>query len=300
MKSTTLALLGIATGGALLAVVRSRASSSPHAPTPTPTPNVPPGCVWDATLGRPLCPGALIPGQVSNADGRRVLLDLRAQAFPGVSPGALAFVPAGFDPRAPFDLVLYFRGHNNCVEVVAGTAPGACRASNIVGQFLDATRGRNALLLLPELRREQATGDPGQLARAGGAQALVDEALAVLGVTARPARVVALAHSGGYVALAHAARVAGLTGVGLLDALYGSEGSFRAFAADPTHRLVNVYGSSTATQSERLAAAIPGAVLRRTPGRFAPGPRVAFQRSGLAHDEVARQEFGPVLRALLP
>ena len=63
------------------------------------------------------------------------------------------------------------------------------------------------VLKCPSVAYDQASADPGQLAQPGFLGDLVDEALAALGVSTWPGRVVVSTHSGGYKAAAAAALV---------------------------------------------------------------------------------------------
>lgn len=212
----------------------------------------------------------------ARVSGATALYELRSQAFPGRGPGVLVHVPDGFDPSAPLDLLVYFRGWNSCVTVLAGDAPAPCtpggrvrKHSDLVGQFDRA--GVNALLVMPELRVEEATGDPGQLgARDGFARFLAEllETLGPLGVSG-VRRVALAAHSGGYVATAAVIQRGGvaLTGpVGLFDALYGESSVFEQTALSGV-RLFDLYTSAGGTDDNsralgaRLQSRMGGVVL---------------------------------------
>jgi hypothetical protein len=252
---------------------------------------------------------------------------LETQPFPSqAGPGALVHVPPGFEASRPLDLVIYFRGWSSCVTAVAGAERAACRpggpthrASLLTQQFDRANV--HALLVLPELRIEQATGDPGRLGRAGGLAAFLDELLGdklagVLGPgrsTSSVRRVILAAHSGGYGATASCLRVGGVpvSQAWLYDALYGELDTFADFGrqclagATPGMRLLSVYATGAPRENSlalarRLQRGAFGAnVVLRDALEVPTAPDLAgaavFARARMAHDEVPRHLFLPSL-----
>ncbi|HEY5952265.1 MAG TPA: hypothetical protein VIV40_42500, partial [Kofleriaceae bacterium] len=55
-------------------------------------------------------------------------LTISAGAFPPSPdhPSVLVYVPEGFDPTPPIDLVVYIHGFNNCVENIVRDTGQAC------------------------------------------------------------------------------------------------------------------------------------------------------------------------------
>jgi hypothetical protein len=259
------------------------------------------------------------------ATGRTLPLWLDHGAFPRdpAHPSALVYVPRGFDPTPPVDLVVYVHGFYNCVTNVIAATGSACTAHQparvayaLAAQF-DAA-AKNALLLLPEVAYDRASSDPGQLGVDGGLRALLDEALGQLGSVGSftvddLGHVVVASHSGGYRAAAGMAMRGGVAvdEVWLLDSLYGSTADFDAWAQSdldtlanaPARRFADVYTGFAGTlansqaMATRAAGWVPGAELvddRTTstwpPSTYAHG--LLFKRSGLAHDGVPRYYFG--------
>jgi hypothetical protein len=255
-------------------------------------------------------------------------LDHGAFARDPAHPSALVYVPTGFDPTPPLDLVVYVHGFYNCVTNVIASTGSACTAraparnAYALASQLEAS-GRNALLLLPEVAHDQASSDPGRLGVDGGLRALLDEALGQLGSVGSftvddLGHVVVASHSGGYRAAAGMAVRGGITvdEVWLLDSLYGSTADFdawvlsdRASLADArARRFADVYtgGAGTLYNSQAMATRArgwmsdePGVLVddRTTStwpaSTFAHG--LLFKRSGLAHDGVPRYYFGKLL-----
>ena len=113
-----------------------------------------------------------------------LLYELRAGAFPGSGrPDVAVHVPPGFDATRRPGVVVYFRGWNGCVQVALGdddlpcSEDGEVRAASHLAAQLDAARV-NALLVAVELRADQPTGEPGQMATLGGLRALLHELFA--------------------------------------------------------------------------------------------------------------------------
>jgi len=208
-----------------------------------------------------------------------LLYELRAGAFPGSGrPDVAVHVPPGFDATRRPGVVVYFRGWNGCVQVALGdddlpcSEDGEVRAASHLAAQLDAARV-NALLVAVELRADQPTGEPGQMATLGGLRALLHELFAehlsaalgedcALDVDALD-RVVVVAHSGGYQAAAAVLAmgdVPSITEVVLLDALYGADEVFARWLRDPgfdaPRRFVDLYTccGGTLEHSRTLAA----------------------------------------------
>jgi len=270
-------------------------------------------------------------------------LTLDAGAFPPTAahPSALVYVPSGFDPTPPLAVVVFLHGFDNCVDNVVRDAGASCdpnggtpvRAAYALAAQLEAA-GRNALLLVPEIDFDVATGNPGTLGASGGFRALLDETLRdlapVLGArtSADVGELVVASHSGGYQAAAGIAARGGVPvdELYLLDSLYGDFADFDAwvrqdlasFAAatdggSPARRFADVYTSfgGTLANSQQMAdraagwlAADPaladaGALVDdRTTSTWSAGTYrhgLLFKQSGLSHDGVPRYYFGHLL-----
>lgn len=233
--------------------------------------------------------------------GPHALFGLRSAAFPSDAPAhpdAVAYLPAA--PGGPLSVIVYLHGHENCAENVMGEDPGVCApdhepdhgkaqqapAADLIGQLVRAER--DALLIVPELRYNARSSDPGALGAPGALSALIDEVLERLGDVAGTwlggarvadvAHVTLISHSGGYRAAAALCTIGtgGATGGGapvreliLLDSLYGCEDEFARFAqgavaslqaGGPTIRLRNLYGESTRDRSRALARRVAAQV----------------------------------------
>ncbi|HEX5059836.1 MAG TPA: hypothetical protein VFV99_10780, partial [Kofleriaceae bacterium] len=203
-------------------------------------------------------------------------LTITAGAFPASPdhPSVIVVVPQGFDPTPPLDLVVYIHGFNNCITNVVGDTNTACapntgirQASSLATQ-LDAS-GRNALLVVPEVMYDQASGDPGQLGVTDGMKALLTETLASVPAPLGPldlashGRVIVATHSGGYQAASAMITFGGVPvdEVWLLDSLYGYTTRFDAWVMKDiaslasTRRFVDLYTSGGGTDQNSIAMA---------------------------------------------
>jgi hypothetical protein len=215
---------------------------------------------------------------------RSLFFALEAGAFPGSGrPDVGVHVPPGFDATGRAGLVVYFHGWNGCVQAALDDRDVPCSdsgegrpASHLASQLDDARV--NALLVAVELRADMATGETGQLAAPGGLRALLRELFdahlgAALGAPGGPCslpvdgfeRVMLVAHSGGYQALASALAMGDLprvTDIVLLDALYGADDVFASWTRDaldgfhPSRRFVDLYTccGGTLERSRTLAS----------------------------------------------
>jgi hypothetical protein len=204
--------------------------------------------------------------------------DLRAGAFPGSGhPDVAVHVPPGFDATRRPGVVLYFHGWNGCVATALGDDDSPCseggdlrRASSLASQVDDARV--NALLVAVELRVDQTSGDPGQLAMPGDLRELLRELFTEhlaepLGCTLEVGqldRVAVVAHSGGYQAAASAVRhgqLPQIAEIDLLDALYGADDVFSEWVKDAATnsgqkaRFVDLYTSAGGTLERTRALA---------------------------------------------
>ena len=246
------------------------------------------------------------------------LITLRTAPHPAQRyPSALVHVPDGFDPRSPFAVLVYFRGWNSCVSVIAASERGKCRPdgpthqhSDIVGQ-VDRSRA-NLVLIMPELLVEQDLSDPGTLTRPGALKALIDEVLREhVGphcgcslIADSPSRVLLAAHSGGYHPTAVVLDRGGMstiTDVLLLDALYGDVSSFERFVRGGG-KLVSIYTDGvTERRSLEIAqslAPMGQVVADRSTGLPSPeqwGSRVLVHRTAYGHSLIPLHYVEPWL-----
>jgi len=242
-------------------------------------------------------------------------------------PSAAVVVPTAFDPSRPLAVWVYFRGHSSCVASIVGDAPLACspggpkRGFSRLATQLEAS-GQNAILVMPELKREAATGDPGAFRRAGVFESFIAEVFARLGplvpgFSARSladvARLGLMSHSGGYLAVAAvlATRPPPLRSVVLLDSLYGERAKYLSWIRDNAARLASaecrfadVYtaGGGTMDTSQSLCDEVVPVMARvgaegrmlndASTATLAPevyvNRSVIFKRSGLDHGAVSR------------
>lgn len=166
----------------------------------------------------------------------------------------------GFDWRRPFEIVVFYHGHN----CVIGTT---LRTELELPQQIDFVR-RNLVLIAPQLVYDAADSSSGKLGMRGGLRRLLDETARMLarrvGGGARAldafkgAPVVLAAYSGGYRATAHSLARGGidrrLAGVVLLDALYGEVPTFASWLRRRARNafLISLYGSSSALAHQVL------------------------------------------------
>lgn len=253
------------------------------------------------------------------------VLSLDAGAFPpGPHPSALVYVPSRFDPTPPISIVVYLHGFNNCVVNVVRDAGGECtpgggtRAAYALASQLE-TSGKNAILLVPEIDFDQATGAPGNLGKSNGFKALLAETLGDLAqplgnaTLADVGRVVVASHSGGYESASGLINKGGvpIAELYMLDSLYESD-SEAMTEFDPWaemlgdgHRYGNVYTAGGGTeansqdQATRMSKAFGGDMAILLDDRTADTLTTAqyahpliFKFSALAHDAVPTYYFG--------
>ena len=149
---------------------------------------------------------------------------------------SLLYLPAGFDPQRPVLIVLYFHGQGATLErdvMVRQAVPRQIAES-----------GQNIALVAPQLALDAADSSAGNFWKPGHFAAYVDEAAERLmrlygdraaGRQLNLAPVVVVAYSGGYLSAAYALDRGGadhrVKGVILMDALYGDEDKYAAWAA---------------------------------------------------------------------
>lgn len=257
-------------------------------------------------------------GARAEAFTESLVLETRAHDVPPGAPTLIAHAGPAFDPARPFDVVLFVHGWNGCVNVLVRGGDVACRPGqptstgwDLAGAFDRAAT--NALLLAPQLAYRVADGRPGELARAGAARRMIDEALVALGSRVAGkrvgdvARVIVVAHSAGFMAALAVMRRGGLgdalARVVLMDALYDVPSAFYGWLRERPHRAIVAF--HTAGRTARNDAALVAFAQRDMPDRVAVDPndlrdavsrmRLVVARARVGHGDVPATYFPDVL-----
>jgi hypothetical protein len=195
----------------------------------------------------------------------------------------LIHMPAGFDPRRPAALVVFFHGNKATLarDVVARQG---------VPRQLDAS-GINAVLVAPQFARDVPDSSSGSFWEPGRFNAFLREAsrraadlYGVPGLRANFDRmpVILIAYSGGYQAAAYAAAIGGagsrLQGLVLLDAVYAEEDKFAAWIAGRPRR---AFFFSAYTISSRPNNALLQKLLTQKRVAFRTSPAPGFAQGGV-------------------
>lgn len=306
----------------------------------------------DATMAYQRCHGLTIDGIV----GEQTLNQARQDGYSGVvagprytllyglrsaatddweHPAALVYAPPQLEP-GELAVIVYLHGLGNHIENVVREAPLSADqpVADLLGQLDRA--GRSALLLVPELRYNGGTSDPGRFATPGALRLLLTEVLDKLPPPLSGLRVddvrrlLLISHSGGYQAAAALALRGGVRvdELYLLDSLYGQEAAFSALldetlaelvaAADrgpgrwAARRLINLYtrggGTAELSRAQARRAAVEAERLQLDPGlvrttdeplgpaELPDGAAVLIQRVTVGHSELPLQFIGPLLQ----
>jgi len=172
---------------------------------------------------------------------------------------SLLYLPAGYNPALPSLIVVFLHGQGATLErdVIA---------RQCVPRQL-AESGQNVALIAPQLAVDAADSSAGNFWRPGHFAAYIDEAAERLmrlygdrraGPHFNAAPVVLVAYSGGYLAAAYALERGGavhrIKGVILMDALYGEEARYAAWAAARRRLafLVSAFTESTREENANL------------------------------------------------
>jgi hypothetical protein len=175
----------------------------------------------------------------------------------------LMYVPAGFDPRRPALIVMFFHGHGSVIERTVMEA-------DLPRQITES--GANAVLVAPQFAYDAADSSPGKFWRPAAFARFVDEAATKLAQLLTPqgadlrrlsgvfnlAPVMLVAFSGGYKPAAYVLARGGaahrIHSVVLLDALYDEEDKFAAWFASTRQRafIASFYTESTAGNQAKL------------------------------------------------
>lgn len=263
------------------------------------------------------------------------MLSLRSAAFPSPNrAGALAYVPAGIDPRAPLSVVVFIHGWNGCALSVSSDQPVPChpqgpRRGHLALMSQLRASNRAAVLVVPQMAMEARSSAYGQLGEPGGMRRFLAEVLTQLEPDLGSHSVediqhlVLASHSGGYVTVARllALDEVRFDEVALFDSLYLQVPVFQHYitahldrfapGAEQPLRFVSLYregGTMSSTRAlERLVAqpvqrhspAI-SVLSRRTPSRLtldeARAP-IVFARVNGDHQQAVRLNLSTVLQS---
>jgi len=228
--------------------------------------------------------------------GQRAHTTVRDTVFaehPHYSDDRVLFhVPRGFDATQPFDVVVFFHGHN-----------GELRRTVLnelkIAQQIDRS-GRNAILIAPQLARDAADSAPGKLFRRNAFKRLLDEAASVLAQrlgkallpALRRAPLVLAAYSGGYRATAYCLERGGVArrikGIVLLDALYGEADKLAGWIAKRRGIAFALGGPSTASghQALRVRLKRAGIDIRNSLPQSMAATDVVFAMTATSHSRL--------------
>lgn len=205
----------------------------------------------------------------------------------------LMYVPAGFDPRRPALMVMFFHGHGSVIERTVMEA-------DLPRQIAES--GANAVLVAPQFAYDAADSSPGKFWRPGALARFIDEAATKLAQLLAPqgadlrrlagvfnlAPVMLVAFSGGYKPAAYVLARGGaahrIHSVVLLDALYDEEDKFATWFASARQRafIASFYTESTAGNQVKLRDMLAKRRIASTtslPASF-PSGTAAFVASG--------------------
>ncbi len=204
---------------------------------------------------------------------------------------SLLFLPAGYNPQLPALIVLYLHGQGATLERDVLMRQAVTRQV--------AESGQNVALVAPQLAFDAADSSAGNFWRPGHFATYIDEAAERLmrlygdrrvGPSFNAASVVIVAYSGGYLSAAYALERGGAThrikGVILMDALYGDEDKFAAWAAS-RRRLAFLFSAYTDSTREENAT-LQGLLAKRRipytvklPASLTPGTMAFVATGGL-------------------
>jgi hypothetical protein len=187
-------------------------------------------------------------GQPPSAAGFEIAPRLKHAAYDlkGV-PSVIVHAPAGFDARAPLQLVVFLHGLHGCVSVLLARGMAHCGPGAPDSEGWDLARFHdqahtNTLFVVPQLGYMKRDGRPGKFAHPGGFRDFLEELLRgpladVLGSVRTLADVSSIdlvAHSAGYQTALAILEHGGIDGsqihsVVLLDALYRETDRFAKY-----------------------------------------------------------------------
>jgi hypothetical protein len=212
----------------------------------------------------------------------------------------LLAAPQNFDPGQSGVIIVFFHGNNATLsrDVIA--------RQQIVRQLSDS--GLNAVLVVPQLALDAPDSSAGRFWSPGGFSAFLNEAEGKLGDFYPKARgafrrmpVVIVAYSGGYLPAVYSLTVGGagsrLSGLVLLDALYGEKDKFVDWAEGPGRNafFVSAYSTSSKPGNEAVRAQLEAAGVATQsglPSTLGPG-EVAFVDAGsVDHNDFVTSAWG--------
>ncbi len=217
---------------------------------------------------------------------------------------SLLYLPQGFDANRPSLIVLFLHGQGATLERDVALRQAVPRQL--------AESGHNVALVAPQLAHDAADSSPGNFWRPGHFATYIDEAAERLmrlhgdkraGPMFNAAPVVVVAYSGGYLAAAYSLARGGaahrVRGVILMDALYGDEDKFAAWATARrrTSFLLSAYTDSTREENatlRKLLSARRIANAQDLPASLAPGTFLFTACGGLdMHGDFVTRAWGP-------
>lgn len=237
--------------------------------------------LWAAALSG----AAAVQAQPSAADGQDIAARLTHAAYriPG-APSVIVHAPAGFDPHAPLQLVVFLHGYSGCVNVLMGRGEVACKPGEApregwdLGRYHDAAH-TNTLFVVPQLAYMKRDGRPGAFAQPGGFRAFLEELLAgplapLLGGPRKlkdVARIDLVAHSAGYQTAIAIMEDGGLpakllASVVLFDALYGETPRYAQYVEQHARKGLRFVDISLAHGIPERESRVLAAELRQTLG----------------------------------
>jgi len=202
---------------------------------------------------------------------------------------SLLYLPAGYDPQRPSLIVLFLHGQGATLERDVVNRQAVPRQL--------AESGQNVALVAPQLALDAGDSSAGNFWKPGHFADYIDEAAERLmrlygdrraGANFNQAPVVIVAYSGGYLSAAYALDRGGAThrikGVILMDALYGDEGKFAAWAAARRRQafLLSVFTDSTKDENAALEGLLDKRrvpYIKGLPSALSPGT-IAFAGCG--------------------
>ena len=204
----------------------------------------------------------------------------------------LVHVPAGFDVRKPAVIVVFFHGHGATLE-------RDVRDRQLLPRQITES-GTNAVLVAPQLAYDAADSSAGKFWERDGLKRFMAEAAERLAAVYGDPRseevfakmpVVIVSYSGGFETAAWSLHVGGLgkriTGVVLLDSLYGHVDKFASWIARNRHAFfISSYTPHLKRREDDLAQALRAkgiTVQEELNGPLKPGTVAFLSTDGLRH-----------------
>jgi hypothetical protein len=204
----------------------------------------------------------------------------------------LVHVPAGFDVRKPGVIVVFFHGHGATLE-------RDVRDRQLLPRQITES-GTNAVLVAPQLAYDAADSSAGKFWERDGLKRFMAEAAEQLAAVYGDQRsaeafakmpVIIVSYSGGFETAAWSLHVGGLgkrvTGVVLLDSLYGHTDKFASWIARNRHAFfISSYTPHLKRRDDELAQALRAkgiTVREELEGPLKPGTVAFLSTDGLRH-----------------